>query len=551
MPRPTVYLRCCEQPHRGQVKIFTHPIPPFSNFGPTGDAVTGDCYSVTYERLNDINRSFEDEVHDIVWYCRVKREYTTPSYFYGPTRGESIAGNIPAPFARTVSPNGTAAPPFANGRSINCTVGDGFQDRPIPLGLGSYNVNPLDNAKPDEWSYEDVNAAEIDGVENIVFRATDEETGIPAVVIENGEAGVNYGFRWGAWATIGTNTWRRVIESWWDYYDEENGQLDGSVASLDFGWEKVTATNAEGTPAEQVVSEALAGLASSITVGLGTRTGWTSILERVFDGMDLDWQDYYTSTSAFTFNSFSVYVGFDPVLQLQEIPFVNSALPTNGDQPFGVAITEERNFTQFRFDADPAPRLFNPNLDATEGCPRKLDVTQNYLAIAQAPFAINHPALFPAVEIRVADYRALAGGVFKVEDLTGATPSLLSSTSDGTAAGTVTRCLFDAEELESVALPAAQTIVSKQVVETVGGARLWDYDGFLEFGDKTCGGISYVLESIGYATFAQHLPRADGLPFVTDSLAKKARDYGDAYFLGTGDTFPPYEAAAFTPNGDL
>jgi hypothetical protein len=551
MPRGTVHLRCCEQPHRGQVKIFTHPIPPFSNFAPTGDIVSGDCYGVTYERQNDINRGIEDEVHDLVWYCRVKRQYTTPSYFYGPTRAESIAGSIPAPFARTVSPNGSAAPPFASGRSINCTVGDGFQDRPLPLGLGSYNVRPLDNPKPDEWSYENVSAAEIDGVENVVFRANDDETGIPEIVIVNGEAGVNYGFRWGAWEKIGTNIWRRVIESWWDYYDEESGQLDGSVSSLDFGWEKVTATNEEGKTAAEVVAAAIASLASGITVGLGTRSGWLSILERVFNGMDLDYRDYYTSSSAFVFNSFSVYVGFDPVIQIQEIPFVNDALPTNGDQPFGVAIIEGRNFTQFRFDTDSAPRLFNPNLESTEGCPRKLDVTQNYLAIAQAPFAINHPALFPAVEIRVSDYRALTGGVFKLENLVGETPTLLSSTADATASGTVTRCLFDAGELASVALPSAQTILSKQVVEGTGGARLWDYDGFLEFDDKTCGGVTYVLELIGNAAFAQHIPRSDGLPFVTDSLAKKAMDYGDAYFISTGQTFEPYEADAFTPNADL
>jgi len=506
---------------------------------------------VIYERQNDINRAFNEEVHDIIWNCRVKRSYTTPSYIYGPTRAESISGTIPAPFARTLSPNGTSAPPFLNGRSINCTVGDGFQDRPIPQDLGTHNVKPLENGKPDEWSYEDVSAAEIDGIENVILRASDDDSGIPDAVVSGGEAGTNYGFRWGAWEQIATNTWRRQIESWWDWEDEEGLQYQGTFSDISFGFEKVSASNDTGLQASEVVASAISGIVGEITAGLGTRDGWLQILDRVFTGMDLDYRDYYTPVSAFVFNSFSVYVGFDPVVQLQEIPFLAEGLPTNGDPPFGLAITEGRKFTQFRFDTDQPPRLFNPNITSTEACPRKLDLTQNYLSIAQAPFPINHAALFPAVEITVADCRSLAGGVFKTEDLTGATPSLIGTTADGGTPGTVARCLFTAEELQPVALPSGNKIIGKQLVETTGGARLWDYDGEMGWNDKTCNGIEFVMEYIGFAAAVPYLARPDGLAFFTDAVVKKARDYGDAYFLGTGQTFPPYEQSAFTPNGDL
>lgn len=543
----TVHLRCCEQPHRGAIKIYTHPIPPFRRFPPANGIVQGNCYSVIYERQNDINRAFFDEVHDIIWNAYVKRTYATPSAFYGPTRAESIGGDIPEPNSRTLSPNGTAAPPFLNGRAINCTVGDGFQDRPLPMELGTHNVRPLDNAKPDEWSYEMTGLTEIDGIENIVMRATSEESGIPAAAIANGEAGVNYGFRWAGWEEVGTNIWRRVIESWWDYYDEEaESQVTGSLANIDFGWEKVTAVDSE-LPEGTQVAGAITQLANTITQGLGTRDGWLQILERVFAGADLDWRDFYTPISAFTFNSFSVYVGYDPILQTVELPFL-AELPVNGDSMIGVSATD-RNFYNFRFDTYPAARLYNPNLSGTNSCPSKLDVAQVYPSIFEMPLDIAHPALFPCALIQVADYRPPVNGVLKTENLGAQNEPQLIGTSAAATGTALQRCLIGSDEI--IGSVFSRTLIGKQVVEGEGNMRWYLLDGdFTDF-DRPCAGNPFVFEEVSLAAFQPFHARADERAAITDAVAKKMRDLGDAYFLQNGSAFDQYETSRFVPTVGL
>jgi len=529
------------------VKVFAHPIPPFRRFPPADGIVQGNCYEVLYERLNDINRGFEEEVHDIVWACTVKRQYYTPSFYYGPTRG-GLGDDISNPHFRTMSPNGTPAPPFLNGRAMDCTVGNGFQDFPLPMALGSHNVRPMQNGRPDEFSYERTSLAEIDSAEEIAFRATDESSGIPEDAILTGEAGVNYGFRWAGWTLLSTNVWERMIESWWDYNDDENSHIVGSMPSRLFGWERVSAIDS-GLPEGTQMAGAISGLAAEITTGLGTRDGWFEILERVFSESDQDWRDVFTETSALAFNSFSVYCGFDPVLELVTIPFARPGLPTNGDDIQGVSIVEPRRYFQFRFDTEAAPRLYNPNATGTNSCPSKLNVTQVFPAIFEMPLSLGHGLLFPCAMMQVADYRATAGGHLVTENLgTHNEPQLISS-QPTTPSSAPQRAIFSTEEI--IGAMSGPQLFGKQAVDGTGGMRWYEIAGSYEDGDKPCVGNPFVFEELQQAQFQPYWPRADEKSAITDAVAKKMRDYGDAYFLTTSSTFEPYEPDKFIPNAGL